>query len=444
MNKYEIEEEQLKEAEKEFIDVLEGEYRKVKDEELDIPEVKKTIFEKLKDKFKKKEKEISSNDIPEIKESKLEILKKWYKSKKNSSSTSPKSLFNTIMSGAITSVSVAGSLVTASMSLSIGLLPTLAITSCYVVAAGMAGYIFKEELNNLKENKVVNKTKNKKEVNSNDIPEVKESKLEKLGKYLKQNLNKSKQTITEKIETRRQAKEERKKITQQEKEINFNDIPEVKESKLGNFIKEKIETIKKAKQEIKELRKQEKENKKPKTKSSYIYDIVISSINSVLCPMCAVLALISPQLIGIPSLMFFTTFTMAGAISSYILYDKMIKYNKFKEVQEQQKQSEKEEETLEQKQVEGKIKNLNVNSEIKISKAELVRKEKLGKVKNECEINYINNLNAYYVSIPKEDISLQRFIRNEIKKEYPEEKIQSFEVEDKKVLVLSKQPSLFR
>lgn len=79
----------------------------------------------------------------------------------------------------------------------------------------------------------------------------------------------------------------------------------------------------------------------------------------------------------------------------------------------------------------------------KILKTKLTREEKIGKIR-EFGIGHDSKLGIYCIPVPKEEKSLQRFIREEYKKEYPEEKIQTFETDEKKVLVLKNKPAMFK
>lgn len=89
------------------------------------------------------------------------------------------------------------------------------------------------------------------------------------------------------------------------------------------------------------------------------------------------------------------------------------------------------------------VSDVSTDSEEKVLKTKLTREEKIGKIK-EFGIGHDSRLGIYCVPVPKEEKTLQRFIREEYKKEYPEEKIQSFDTEKEKVMVFQNKPSMFR
>ena len=77
------------------------------------------------------------------------------------------------------------------------------------------------------------------------------------------------------------------------------------------------------------------------------------------------------------------------------------------------------------------------------SKISLTRSYKPVTIKS-WNVKREKGLGIYYISVPKEDKYAQIFIRQEVKSQYPEEKIQTFETEQAKVFVLSKKPTFMK
>ncbi len=89
------------------------------------------------------------------------------------------------------------------------------------------------------------------------------------------------------------------------------------------------------------------------------------------------------------------------------------------------------------------VENLVLADTSDIPKVKLTREQKLAKVKEECKLARVKvgDITSYCVFVAKDDIKLQKFIKGEYKKQYPEEKVQAIEMEDKKVLLLNNRPS---
>ena len=309
----------------------------------DIPEVKESRFKNI---FRRKSNnEVDLDDIPSVKISKKEKIRNWFNTKKEKHEFNKnvskevkrvkkerkeekrkaglytegelaKSIIKCTLSGLLTCTALAGALVAASSVFTIGLLPTILITTSLVAGYKIMNSLFKGEYQKLKE--------------------------------IKQNYS-------------------------------------------SNFKPANIETNKKAKK-FGFFKRNKKHLSKSKNKEVKIDDIIIEDLD---------------------------------------------------DIEEEIIEEEKQEVIEEPKQEETIIKNLQVNN-TKVNNVKLTREQKIAKVKEECKLGYIknNNLTVYFVSIPKEEITLQRFIKNEYKKQNPEEKIQTLDINNKKVLILANKPKI--
>lgn len=274
----------------------------------DIPEVKKTLKERFNEwnQERKEKREINKNVKKEIKKQKKEAKK----SKLNMSLI--KSFAKCAFSGILTCVAFAGALITASSVFTIGLLPALAITACFIAGGKLMNSAFKkdvEEFKQVRENNIIE-------------TEVTENKVG-FFKGLKNRFSKKKQKDV---------------ALSSNDELDIHDVTDLEEESID------------------------------------IDELLKSSDNEV---------------------------------------------------------------------TKSTVNNLNVAT-TDLNNVKLTREENIAKVKNECKLGYVklNNVTTYFVTMPKEDIKLRKFIRNEYKKQYPEDKVQYLELEDKKILVLNNRPRI--
>lgn len=321
-----------------------------------------------------------------------------------------------------------------------------------------------------------NSRKNRKVENDGDIPEVRISKKEKFSIWY--NSKKEERLL----------KKEQKLIKKEEqiakKRENIFEEYEIKQQK-KQLRKEKIGSIKtwyNSKKEAKKLKCQEKPDG-IYTKKDLIKSFGKCGLQGVLTCAAfagALIAASSALSIGLLSSLIITTLFAA----SYKIFDCILKENikDFNKIKTSYYENKVETEKVIEKQKENKVgffkslknrfskfkevksqideekfvpispeelknetinvKDLIINTD-KISNVKLTREQKIAKVKEECELGRIrvNNVTAYCVFVAKDDIKLQRFIRSEYGKENPKEKVQSFEIGDKKVLVLTNRPN---
>jgi len=333
-------------------------------------------------------------DIPEVKKSVFERIKNWFELKKNSISEHNKSMLKTVLSGIITSTAIAGTLITASMAFTIGLLPTLAITSCYVAATMMSSYILREEINKLKGNIVLKnieiKEKDKEEL---DVPEVKESKIEKITKSLKERFSKKQEEIVE------------------EKEEIELDIPEVKESKIEKITKSLKERFSKKKENNLEEKEELDISMVKESKISKIFNLVKEGVNkmksrkkkrkTLISKIGAaigslgylILAILSAScvtgILGLSAIFGFgltALVTVVGAVVFGGCFCKIHDNLSYIVTSEEEIEFDEEFDVAEElERTQTLLKNLNINSEADIDKAKLVEEEKLGTVKEEVK-----------------------------------------------------------
>lgn len=264
-----------------------------------------------------------------------------------------------------------------------------------------------------------------------------------------------------------------------EMEYFDNDIPPIKESRIQKMrnrissmrkklnIKYRISSVKeklKTKKEERKQRRLEKKEKRQKLHVQGIYtklDLVKSFASCVLqgTVACisfagALIAATSVFTIGfLPTLAIASGFIASSKLASYLFKNEVKEFTKIKnsyssngEENIQEEFVEEDNNTVDEKveeinPVKQDVKNLNiVSTDVRNSK--LTREQKIEKVKEECQFGYIKNLDVHCVVIPKEDIKLQKFIKAEIKKSNANEKIQQFDTEDKKILVLSQRSIL--
>ena len=333
------------------------------------------------------------------------------------------------------------------------------------------------------------------DIDLDDIPEVKVSRFEKIKNWfnsrkteklqLEDDIPVVKVGKIEKIKSWSSTKKEERLLKREQQLLKKEEKLSVKRENLFTKHDEKIEK-KQEKIEKRKLRKQERELKRQEKKlkkeekralknngiytkmdlvKSYLKVGVLGGLSSI-CLASAIISAVSVFSIGfIPALACTTGFVVASKIFNYF-YKEEIETNNIivnsyienkKEVVEEEKENKvglfkslknrfsksKEKDTIteEQENETINVKDLIINTN-NISNVKLTREEKVAKVNKECQLvrNRVNNLTTYYVFVPKEDIKLQKFIRSEYKKQYPEDEIQSFVRDDKKVLVLSNRP----
>lgn len=315
----------------------------------DIPEVKKSKLNKVKDFLTFRSKKVNNdsvyldldNDIPEVKKTFRERFNEWNIERKEKKQINKNALKETkklkkeskkgkndlikafvkcAFSGVLTCVAFAGALITASSVFTIGFLPALAITACFVAGGKLMDSAFKKDIVEFKE------------VRENNIIEK-----------------------------------------------------EVEENKTGFF---------------KGLKNRFSKKKQKNVVSSNQNELDVEEFLGI-------------QDINEPEEDFINVDELLGGLE-----EKEISKTK------------------------PAVNNLNVVT-TDLKDVKLTREENIAKVKKECKLGYVklNGVTTYFVTMPKEDIKLRKFIRNEYKKQYPKEKVQYLEVEDKKVLVLGNRPS---
>lgn len=335
--------------------------------------------------------------------------------------------------------------------------------------------------------------------NFNDIPEVKESKIQRffdLGKLGKKNndlenefdIPNVKVSKTEKIKMWYQTKKEEQQLKKETRKINKEAKKEIRKVKKQER-NQKIKIWYNDKKEARKLKKQEQQQLHEKgiyTKKDLLKSFAKCALQVVLTSVAlagGIIAATSVFTIGFFSTLVITTaFAVAYKIFNYILKEEIEEFKLIKllcsDSEEEKTESNDEEKTKkngffkslknrfskskddskepvienestiidveseELKQVENSVNNINVVSPI-TSDVKLTREQKIAKVKQECQLGRIkvNDVTSYCVFVAKEDIKLQKFIRSEYRKENPEEKIQSFELGEKKVLVLENRPN---
>ena len=269
-----------------------------------------------------------------------------------------------------------------------------------------------------------------------DIPVVKESKIKRIKNWFSSKVN--------------NVKFERKA------ENLEKDIPVVKESKIIK-LSNKISSIRKnikLKKEIKTQSQNQKSYKKLSLIKSFGTCLIEATVSCVSFA-GALVAASSALTIGfLPAIAIATGFVAASKISNYLFKNEIAEFKKIKnsyDLNNKKEEKVESDELIEEKntvnkkekseQTKNSINNLVVTTN-NIENVKLTREQKIAKVKEECKLGYVKNLNTYFVFTPKENVKLQKFITNEYKKQYPTEKIQSFVTEDNKILILSQRPIL--
>jgi len=313
------------------------------------------------------------------------------------------------------------------------------------------------------------------ELEVRDIPEVKESRISRIRNWLSFRKNRNvveyndipavRLSRSEKADIRkanRELKRETKLIRKQDKKTIKKENRELrKQNRL-----EKRALRKQRRLEKRAVRKANFDNKKDMIKS--YAKVAVYSILTSACFAGVVISAVSLLTIGFgTALLTSTALGLACTIFNTLRKSESeklsnltkasngnqeVKSNSFFKSLKQGlgKQKEKEENvtdnTVELAKEETEEKTINVKNLVvadDVSNVKLTREDKIARVKAETKLARVrvNNVTSYCIFVAKDDIKLQKFIRSEYRKENPEEKIQSFDMGDTKVLVLANRPN---
>lgn len=281
---------------------------------------------------------------------------------------------------------------------------------------------------------------------TDDIPVVKESRIEKIRTWF----NKKKEERDLKNENQISIKNEIKKLKTEKKEIKKQNR-QTKIDNIKTWFNNKTDNMKtwfSKKKEERKLKKQEKQE----LKANEIYtkgDLVKSTIKcavlgalSCLSMAGAFISAASVFSIGfMPALLAASCLVVSAKMFNHFFNDEFEKHGIIADYRNSKKTDEVKSEDLEGQAID--VNDLVVAKEVTNTKQISTKDEKIAKIKEECQLRRIkiNDITSYCLLVAKEDVKLQKFIRSEYRKENPEEKIQSFELGDKKVLVLKNRPN---